>query len=87
MDDRGFAICTGIDPALLLEELKANQARLDNCPRHHFPTWPNDGLVLAQKFDCSVCGGRIDALHAYAYTRGYVAAGGNGNDIFPGWSS
>lgn len=70
--------------ALILEEIKANQSLLDNCKRHHFPTFGD--VVLGMKLDCSKCGGRMDAIQAAAYTRGYVAAGGNGNDIIPGWS-
>lgn len=72
------------DPALLLDEIKANQKRLDECKRHHFPTTPP--LTLNVKFTCANCGGVINALNAYAYARGYAAAGGDPNDIFPGWN-
>lgn len=77
------------DHKLILEELRANQDRLDRCKLHHFPTWPALHEIptrLGLKVSCSNCGGVIDALHAAAYTRGYVAAGGDGNDIIPGWS-
>lgn len=69
---------------VMLEEIKANQKRLDECPRHHFPTLPD--LTIGVKMNCANCGGTIHALNAYAYTRGYIAAGGDGNDIIPGWS-
>lgn len=78
-----------INPELMLEEIKANQQRLDECKRHHFPTLPdNDTIRVAfrLKLTCSNCGGTIDALKAYAYARGYEAAGGNPNDIIPGWN-
>ena len=78
-----------IDPVVMLEEIRANQKRLDECKRHHFPTLPDNGAIptaFGLKLTCSNCGGTIDALKAYAYTRGYIAAGGNGNDIIPGWS-
>jgi hypothetical protein len=71
--------------AWLLDEIKENQARLDNCNKHHFPTFPNT-VTFGMKLDCSKCGGSMNAVHAFAYTNGYVAAGGNGNDIIPGWS-
>lgn len=74
-----------IDSKLLLEEIKANQARLDGCKQHHFPTFP-ERLAFRQKLDCSKCGGSIDALQAYAYTRGFAAAGGDPNEIIPGWN-
>lgn len=74
-----------IDPHVMLEEIRANQKRLDECKRHHFPTFP-ERLMFRHKLTCANCGGEIDALQAYAYTRGYIAAGGNGNDIIPGWS-
>lgn len=77
----------GFDPKLVFEEIKANQQRLDACKRHHFPSWPqNISTHLGLKVDCSNCGGRMDARMVASYTRGYVAAGGNPNDIIPGWS-
>lgn len=78
-----------IDPQIIWEEIKANQERLDGCKRHHFPTLPDTAAIptaLGLKLQCSKCGGTIDARMAYAYTRGYIAAGGDGNDIIPNWS-
>lgn len=69
---------------VILEELQENQKRLDNCKRHHFPTFPE--VTFGMKLDCSKCGGRIDAVRAYEYAKGYAAAGGDPNDIFPNWS-
>jgi hypothetical protein len=43
-------------------------------------------LPLGCRVDCSRCGGSMPALQVYAYVRGYIAAGGNGNHIIPGWS-
>jgi hypothetical protein len=70
--------------AMIYEEIKENQARLDACKKHHFPTFP-ERVEFGMKLDCSKCGGSMNAVHAFAYTQGYVAAGGNGNDIIPGW--
>lgn len=77
------------DPALLLEEIKANQHRLDGCKRHRFPTLPPTNEIpfrIGLKLDCINCGGSLDALQAYAYARGYAAAGGDPNDVIPGWN-
>lgn len=78
-----------IDYSIIVEEIKSNQKRLDSCKQHRFPTWPPPE-VLAFKFrhkvTCCNCGGEMDALQAASYTRGYVAAGGNGNDVIPDWS-
>lgn len=76
-----------IDFALVLEEIKANQKRLDQCKRHHFPSWPqNISTHLGLKVDCCNCGGQMDARMAASYTRGYAAAGGDPNEIIPGWN-
>lgn len=72
---------------IMLDEIKENQARLDACSKHHFPSWPTDiSTHLHLKVDCSKCGGTIDALRAASYARGYAAAGGDPNEIIPGWS-
>lgn len=71
---------------LMFDEIKENRQRLDNCKLHHFPTLPKP-LEITSKFDCSNCGGRIGHQEASAYTRGYAAAGGDPNEIIPGWST
>lgn len=73
---------------MILDEIRENQRRLDGCKRHHFPTIPQVERIptaFGLKLSCSKCGGSIDALQAYAYTRGFAAAGGNPNEIIPGW--
>lgn len=67
-----------------LEYARENQAMLDNCKKHRFPTIPAP-LQLGARIDCSKCGASMCVLQAFAYAKGYVAAGGNGADIFPGW--
>lgn len=75
-----------IDPKVMLEEIRANQALLDGCKQHHFPTWPlNISGHLGLKVDCCNCGGTMDARMAASYTRGFKAAGGDPNKIIPGW--
>lgn len=67
-----------------LDAIKANQDKLDNCLQHHFPEW-NVGLTIGVKFKCSKCQGMLDAVNAYNYTKGYIAAGKPAEDIMPGW--
>lgn len=74
----------GFDPAIMIAEIRENQKHLDGCKRHHFPTFGQ--VAFGMKLDCSNCGGRMCALQAGAYTRGYAAAGGNPNDVIPGWN-
>lgn len=69
---------------LIYAEVKANQQRLDSCKRHHFPTLPP--FTPSAKFTCSNCGGEMRHDCAAAYTRGYAAAGGDPNEIIPGWN-
>lgn len=68
-----------------LADLRANQYKLDNCPKHHFPDFPN-ALPVGVKFECAHCGGKMEAIHAYSYTKGYVAHGGLATDIIPAWN-
>lgn len=41
--------------------------------------------MLGRKVQCKKCGGLMDLVHLNFYVRGFEAAGGNGNDILPGW--
>lgn len=70
--------------------IAANNDKLNACSRHLFPTEvPGiEGGVAAmfgRKMKCKHCGATADLLYINAYIRGYVAHGGNGNDILPGW--
>lgn len=64
-------------------EVKANQARLRSHVRHRFPGGP---VVMGKRVTCVLCGGSLTSVDAYHYTDGYVAAGGDANDIWPGYS-
>ena len=73
-----------INGAELLAEVRANQAKLDACPRHYFD--PGDPpYKFGSKFTCTKCGGIMDAVHAFRYVQGYKAAGANPNDVFKGY--
>jgi hypothetical protein len=71
-----------IDGKKLLAEIQANSKLIANCPRHRVdPT----NHKFGQKMTCLNCGGKRDAYSFLMYARGYKAAGGDPNDIWPGW--
>lgn len=65
------------------EAVKKNNATLDACPRHQFDA----ALVvkMGDKVKCNQCGGTLPLTAISYYIRGYRAAGGNSDDIWPGW--
>lgn len=74
------------DVKKIWEVAKANVIKLHNCKRHHFETAVRP-LALGMKLTCDVCGGVIGTTQLAEYIRGYEAAGGNPNDIWPGYRS
>ena len=81
----------------LWKEAVSNQAKLDACDKHAF-VWPVDPanyveiggerrLAVGSKIVCAKCNGQMKALLAMQYVMGYKAAGGNPNDVMPGWDS
>ena len=88
MDDAGKP--KAVDFGELYAKINENRKRLDACPRHFFgPDVPGiEGGVAAmfgRKIECRHCKGEMDLVALNYYVRGYEAAGGNGNDILPGW--
>lgn len=70
------------DVLQIWEEVKANKARLDACPRHRFP---GGSVKIGQKVICQACGGGMSLTDAGSYVRGYEAKGGSADDIWHGW--
>ncbi len=68
-----------------LEELRQNRATLDECPKHRFPL-KGVKLRLGARVMCTHCGGLLDLVRINDYARGYTAAGGNPEDVAPGWN-
>jgi hypothetical protein len=68
----------------MLAEAVERRRRLDECPRHHFPHQAG-GYVLGAKVRCDRCGGDLRLSDIGLYLRGYVAAGGNPDDVMPDW--
>jgi hypothetical protein len=73
-----------LDTAAILAEIKANRAKLDGCAKHRFDIG-NPPYRFGTKLTCQNCGGVLDAVHAFSYTQGFKAAGGNPNDVIPGF--
>lgn len=66
----------------ILRAIKANNKKLDLCPRHRFS---GERVPLGYKYTCLECGGRISGINLMYYIHGYEAGGGNCDDIYPGW--
>ena len=67
----------------LFKQIKANRAKLIGCARHRIDP---DTYKFGKKMTCLACGGEIDGMELSSYVRGYQAAGGNPEDIWPGIS-
>lgn len=90
MSDAGKLKPEPIDFGALMARVNENRRRLDACPRHLFPERVPGieggvGAMLGQKIRCKKCGGEMDLVALNYYVRGFEAAGGNGNDVLPGW--
>lgn len=66
----------------LIAEIRENHRRLDSCPRHTFN--PPEELRLRTKLTCVHCLGEMGLHDAGLYVKGYRAAGGNVEDVWPG---
>jgi hypothetical protein len=66
----------------LLSALRENRRKLNECNRHRFP---QGSVRLGQTLQCTKCHGTMSRVDAEQYIRGYIAAGGRGDDIWPGW--
>ena len=71
-----------IDAKAIWEDVKANRARLDACPRHAFAPLP---VKIGQPVTCTVCSGTLGLVDVSYYIRGFVAAGGDPNVVWPNW--
>lgn len=76
---------TKIDVAEILAGVRRNHGALKACPRHHFKGFAEAGL--GGKLTCTHCGGEMRLSDTLLYTRGYMAAGGNPEDVIEGWES
>lgn len=71
------------DVKQIFEDVKANIAKLLACKRHRFTAGVRP--AFGQKLTCQECGGTMGLMSAGEYIRGYEAAGGNADDVWPGY--
>lgn len=55
----------------IFDEVKANLALLDGCPRHVFEPNKRQGK-LVRDYKCKRCGGVLDSINVRWYNRGLV---------------
>lgn len=71
-----------LDVRSVLADAVANRKRLLACPRHQF-----EPATLESRYarhECLQCGGLMRLSDIGNYTRGYRAAGGDPDDVWPG---
>lgn len=68
---------------LILSRIRKNSNLLDACPRHEFT---GEKMPPGNKYTCLICGGEMKGRDVLFYIQGYQAAGGDCNDIYPGWN-
>lgn len=72
------------DARAALQRIQKNRHALDNCRKHRFEF--KGQLTIGQRAFCGNCGGDMLLTEVAQYVRGYAAAGGNPNEIIPGWT-
>ena len=73
---------SGIDAKALMAEVKANLSRRNGCSRHHFEA--RDKYRLGDRLTCANCGTAMRLSEIGLYARGFMAAGGNPDDVLAG---
>lgn len=68
----------------LLAEVKANAAKLSSCAKHLMPLG-EPPYKFGMHVECEKCGGSMKAVDLFRYLQGYIAAGGNPNEVSPGY--
>lgn len=71
----------GTDVMGAFAQVKANNRKLHACPAHKFDP---SGYRMGMKLTCQNCDGEMRAPDIMNYARGYQAAGGNPDLIWPG---
>lgn len=70
----------------LWDRVTTNNQKLNDCPRHKFNgELPPREQRFNAKITCEHCGGEMRLIDVNQYIRGWIAHGGNGNEIWPGW--
>jgi hypothetical protein len=73
----------------IYREVQANRAALDACPRHLFPntlTPAEIKVAFGGKVTCEHCNVKMGLIEIAQYVRGFIAAGGDPNVVWPGYT-
>lgn len=68
-------------------EIQENSKHLDSCEGHRFGDCcfiDSSRPMTSQKLVCEHCSGSMKVQDVFRYREGYVAAGGNGDDVLSG---
>lgn len=71
------------DLGKIFAEVQENSRRLRSCSQHLFSV--HDVKKMGQKLPCYNCGGRLALTDIGFYISGFKAAGGDPNEIMPGY--
>lgn len=63
----------------IFEQAKANQRKLNSCPKHSFTIDLTPTRVMGKRWKCANCGGEIEGINKSWYEDG-LKHGGNIND-------
>ena len=77
---------TTTDYKKMLADIRENHRRWRECPRHLYRAWDANKHSLGQKHTCLNCGSSKSLTDIGCYIEGYKAAGGDPNDIMPGYA-
>lgn len=67
----------------ILKSIRANSKKLQECKCHKFS---GERMPPGNNYTCLNCGGEMKGRDVLFYIEGYKAAGGDCNDIYPGWN-
>lgn len=70
-----------LDARALWDEVQGNLTKLTACPRHRF----GGTYRLGERKVCERCGGSMTLTAIGEYIRGFKAAGGSVDEIWPEW--
>lgn len=66
----------------IFDDVKINTDRLKSCKAHRFGSVSMvEHVIGGVRVTCELCRGTIPIGEALAYQDGYIAAGGNGDDV------
>ena len=82
-ETNGASVLGDIDLHAIMREVRENNRKLDGCTQHRFDGGGVDRM--GTKHRCNVCGGQMDLPAIGTYIRGFEAAGGKADDVWPGW--